>query len=64
VRGTVSVHNTQDGKVLWQYELGPGNIFATPEYDGETVYAATMANDVQGLNPPGYDPKQRAVNKK
>lgn len=59
VRGTVSVHSTQDGKTLWQYELGPGNIFSTPEYDGETVYAATMANDVQGLNPPGYMPPSK-----
>ena len=64
VRGSVSVHSTQDGKKLWGYELGPGNVFSTPEYDGQTVYTATMANDVQALNAPGYDPKKRTEGKK
>ncbi len=59
VRGSVSVHSTQDGKKLWGYELGPGNVFSTPEYDGQTVYTATMANDVQALNAPGYAPQRK-----
>lgn len=52
-RGHVSVLDTATGKRLWGYELGPGNIFSTPEYDGSVVYTVTMANDVQALNGPG-----------
>jgi outer membrane protein assembly factor BamB len=52
VRGKVSVHDAQNGKVLWGYELGPGNVFSTPQFDGTAVYTATMANDVQALNAP------------
>lgn len=52
-RGRVAVLETVGGRKLWTYELGPGNIFSTPEYDGTTVYTATMANDVQALNAPG-----------
>lgn len=52
VRGTVSVLDAQTGKPRWKYELGPGNVFSTPVYDGSTVYTATMANDVQALNAP------------
>jgi len=54
VRGRVSVLDTRTGKRLWGYELGPGNVFSTPEYDGDTVYTTTMANDVQGINRPGF----------
>ncbi len=52
LRGRVSVVNTSTGKRLWGYELGPGNIFSTPEYDGNVVYTTTMANDVQAINQP------------
>jgi outer membrane protein assembly factor BamB len=52
LRGRVSVLDTQTGERLWSYELGPGNIFSTPEYDGKVVYTVTMANDVQALNGP------------
>lgn len=52
VRGRVSVLATETGKRLWGYELGPGNIFSTPEYNGTVVYAVTMANDVQALLAP------------
>jgi outer membrane protein assembly factor BamB len=52
VRGKVSVLDTATGRRLWGYELGPGNIFSTPEYDGSTVYTTTMANDVQALASP------------
>jgi outer membrane protein assembly factor BamB len=53
LRGKVSVLDTANGRRLWGYELGPGNIFSTPEYDGSVVYTVTMANDVQALNAPG-----------
>ncbi len=53
VRGRVSVLDTHTGKRVWGYELGPGNIFSTPEYDGQHVYTTTMANDVQCINAPG-----------
>lgn len=59
VRGRVSVLDSADGKRLWGYELGPGNIFSTPEYDGQRVYTTTMANDVQALNGPGVGGKER-----
>ena len=52
-RGKVSVLDTATGRRLWSYELGPGNIYSTPEYDGKIVYTVTMANDVQALNGPG-----------
>jgi outer membrane protein assembly factor BamB len=52
VRGKVSVLSTSDGHRLWGYELGPGNIFSTPEYDGKAVYTVTMANDVQAIAGP------------
>ena len=53
VRGRVSVLETRMGKRVWGFELGPGNIFSTPEYDGQHVYTTTMANDVQCINAPG-----------
>ncbi len=53
VRGRVSVLDVRAGRRLWGYELGPGNVFSTPEYDGRIVYTTTMANDVQALNGPG-----------
>ena len=52
VRGRVTVLDAESGKVIWKYELGPGNVFSTPEYDGSTVYTATMARDVQAINVP------------
>ncbi len=52
LRGRVSVLDTANGSKLWSYELGPGNIFSTPEYDGNIVYTVTMANDVQAINAP------------
>ncbi len=52
LRGHISVLDTANGNPLWTYELGPGNIFSTPEYDGQTVYTVTMANDVQAINAP------------
>ncbi len=56
VRGKVSVLNVKDGRRLWSYELGPGNVFSTPEYDGMAVYTVTMANDVQAIAAPNTVP--------
>ncbi|MCW3094681.1 MAG: WD40-like repeat, partial [Chthonomonadaceae bacterium] len=56
LRGHVSVLDTANGNPLWSYELGPGNIFSTPEYDGNIVYTVTMANDVQAINAPQKQP--------
>jgi outer membrane protein assembly factor BamB/3',5'-cyclic AMP phosphodiesterase CpdA len=53
VRGRVSVLDAATGNRLWAYELGPGNTFSTPAYDGSVVYTTTMADDVQALNGPG-----------
>jgi outer membrane protein assembly factor BamB len=68
VRGHVSILSTEDGKRLWGYELGPGNIFSTPEYDGNIVYTVTMDNDVQAINGPGVGgptgPPTRTANAK
>ena len=52
LRGKCSILDTANGKKLWGYELGPGNIFSTPSYDGKTLYTVTMANDVQAINAP------------
>ena len=52
-RGRVAVLETGAGKKNWTYELGPGNIFSTPGYDGQAVYTVTMENDVQAVNAPG-----------
>ena len=52
VRGKCSVLSCDSGKKLWGYELGPGNVFSTPEYDGKSLYTVTMANDVQAINAP------------
>jgi outer membrane protein assembly factor BamB len=53
VRGRTVVLNATKGNPLWGYELGPGNIFSTPEYDGSRLYTTTMADDVQAINGPG-----------
>jgi outer membrane protein assembly factor BamB len=53
VRGKAAVLNASKGTMLWGYELGPGNIFSTPAYDGSMLYTTTMANDVQAINGPG-----------
>jgi outer membrane protein assembly factor BamB/predicted MPP superfamily phosphohydrolase len=53
VRGHISILSTADGKRAWGYELGPGNIFSTAEYDGRILYTVTMAHDVQAINGPG-----------
>ncbi|HZO91807.1 MAG TPA: PQQ-binding-like beta-propeller repeat protein [Chthonomonadaceae bacterium] len=60
VRGKVAVLDTATGKRLWGYELGPGNIFSTPEYDGHIVYTTTMAHDVQALIVEGAPAPARA----
>ena len=59
VRGHISVLDCATGKRLWGYEMGPGNIFSTPEYDGQHLYTTTMANDVQSINGPGVGGLQR-----
>ncbi len=53
IRGHCSILNNADGTRLWGYELGPGNIYSTPEYDGNLLYTTTMADDVQAINGPG-----------
>ena len=52
-RGHVAVLSTDSGKILWSYELGPGNIYSTPDYDGNHIFTVTMADDVQCINGPG-----------
>lgn len=63
LRGHVSVLDTQTGSRLWGYELGPGNIFSTCEYDGQHLYTTTMANDVQAINAPGVRSNDRRENR-
>jgi len=53
LRGRTAVLSASNGFRLWGYELGPGNIFSTPAYDGSVVYTTTMADDVQAINGPG-----------
>ncbi len=61
VRGRVAVLNAEDGKLLWKYELGPGNVFAAPAYDGTTVYTATLARDVQAIVAPAAPSPNQAA---
>ena len=51
-RGQAAVLDSRTGAKLWTYELGPGNIFSTPGYDGRTLYTVTMENDVQAISGP------------
>ena len=62
VRGKCSVLSCESGKKLWGYELGPGNVFSTPDYDGKSLYTVTMANDVQAINAPNsvVEPKGKS----
>ena len=53
LRGHCIVFGTAKGERLWGYELGPGNIYSTPLYDGNILYTATIAGDVQAINGPG-----------
>ena len=64
-RGRVAVLEATAGSKLWTYELGPGNVFSTPGYDGQAVYTVTMENDVQAVNAPNKNgpEKRNAKNK-
>jgi outer membrane protein assembly factor BamB len=55
VRGRTEVLSAHNGYRLWGYELGPGNIFSTPAYDGSALFTTTMADDVQAINGPGVE---------
>ncbi len=64
-RGRVAVLETGAGGKLWTYELGPGNVFSTPGYDGRDVYTVTMENDIQAINAPAAgEPARRTAPKK
>ncbi len=53
LRGHCLVFSTISGERQWGYELGPGNIYSTPDFDGNVLYTATVAGDIQAINGPG-----------
>jgi outer membrane protein assembly factor BamB len=49
VDGTFNAIRAADGKVLWQYRLGPGHVLASPVADEEHVYISSMSGKVTAL---------------
>ncbi|MBC7805943.1 MAG: PQQ-binding-like beta-propeller repeat protein, partial [Akkermansiaceae bacterium] len=46
VSGVFSALRQSDGGLLWQYQLGPGHLLASPVTDGARVYIANMDGTV------------------
>ncbi len=49
VDGTFSAIRAVDGKMLWQYQLAPGHLLASPATDGEKVYIGSQNGFVTAL---------------
>jgi outer membrane protein assembly factor BamB len=49
VNGTASAIRAADGKLLWQYRLGPGHLLASPAADDQLVYFSSLSGDVTAL---------------
>lgn len=49
VDGTFSALRAGDGKLAWQYRLGPGHLLASPATDAVRVYIASMSGKVFAL---------------
>ncbi|MBC8104447.1 MAG: PQQ-binding-like beta-propeller repeat protein [Cytophagales bacterium] len=50
VNGTFSALRQSDGALLWQYQLGPGHLLASPAADDERVYIANMDGTVAAFS--------------
>ncbi len=49
VNGTLNAIRANDGKVQWQYRLGPGHVLASPAADEKFVYISSMSGKVTAL---------------
>ncbi|MEA2708469.1 MAG: hypothetical protein QOF78_1070 [Phycisphaerales bacterium] len=46
VNGTLNALNAADGKIEWQYRMGPGHLLGSPAADAEKVYMGSMSGKV------------------
>jgi outer membrane protein assembly factor BamB len=46
VNGTLNALNAADGKIAWQYRMGPGHLLGSPAADAEKVYMGSMSGKV------------------
>ena len=46
VNGTLNAINAADGKLAWQYRMGPGHLLGSPAADAERVYMGSMSGKV------------------
>ena len=46
VNGTLNSINAADGKIEWQYRMGPGHLLGSPAADAEKVYMGSMSGKV------------------
>jgi outer membrane protein assembly factor BamB len=49
VNGTLNNLDAQNGKIEWQYRLGPGHLLGSPTADDEKVYMGSMSGKVVAL---------------
>ena len=46
VNGTLNALDAADGKIAWQYRMGPGHLLGSPAADAEKVYMGSMSGKV------------------
>jgi outer membrane protein assembly factor BamB len=49
VDGTFNAIRADDGKIAWQYRLGPGHLLASPAADEKLVYISSLSGKVTAL---------------
>ena len=49
VEGIFNAIRAEDGKMMWQYRLGPGHVLASPATDEKHVFIASMSGKVTAL---------------
>lgn len=49
VEGIFNAINAVDGKMMWQYRLGPGHVLASPATDEQHVFISSMSGKVTAL---------------
>lgn len=49
VEGIFNAIRAEDGKVMWQYRLGPGHVLASPATDEKHAFIASMSGKVTAL---------------
>ena len=59
VNGTISAFGASDGRLQWQYALGPGHLLASPAADNQRVYISSMSGRLIAL--PTFPGSNRAA---